>query len=207
MHQHASNGASEHSSGFWPLLHSSIICKVWLTVINTWFLLPSEGGQSNFFHFKSRAGGKWSLYFLPQWSYFLFFYKSVSVETCEAIPSIHSPRLAYKVQRLTIQSITHLPSRLFMYVSGYNCLSTATRVDVERDCDLLCGQTWPNCLWSMEEGEKKKPHKAVTAAALLAQGSTHTSLPPAKPVSHSPLSSSNGAVTERPHAAGEHGSV
>lgn len=30
-----------HSSNVSP--HSSIICKVWLTVINTWFLLPSEG--------------------------------------------------------------------------------------------------------------------------------------------------------------------
>lgn len=32
-----------HSANVWAFPHSSIICKVWLTVINTWFLLPSEG--------------------------------------------------------------------------------------------------------------------------------------------------------------------
>lgn len=34
-----------HSSNVWPFPHSSIICKVWLTVINTWFSLPSEGDR------------------------------------------------------------------------------------------------------------------------------------------------------------------
>lgn len=34
-----------HSSNVWPFPHSSIICKVWLIVINTWFLLPSEGDR------------------------------------------------------------------------------------------------------------------------------------------------------------------
>lgn len=186
MHQHASNEAGEHPSNFSPSLRSPIICKVWLTVINTWFLLPTEGDRvisSTLEHGRVI----WTPYFPSQWSHLLF------ISRCwwgNPKPFRSVPMMAYKALKVNIQSITCFPSGF--YVCKQLILSGA--------CDLSCGQTRSNCLWSMEEKE---------GGGLLqfSLGGTHTSVPPTTPVSHSQLSSSNGTVTERPHTAGEHKSV
>lgn len=158
MHQHASNEASEHPSNFSPSLRSSIICKVWLTVINTWFLLPTEGDRvisSTLEHGRV----KWTPYFLPQWSHLLF------ISRCwwGNPKSLRSgPMAAHKALKVNIQSITCLPSAFYVckqLLSG----------DIGRACDLSCGQTCSNCLWSMDGWEKK----VATTAALFARGNTH----------------------------------
>lgn len=187
MHQHASNEAGEHPSNFSPSLRSPIICKVWLTVINTWFLLPTEGDRvisSTLEHGRVI----WTPYFPSQWSHLLF------ISRCwwgNPKPFRSVPMVAYKALKVNIQSITCFPSGF--YVCKQLILSGA--------CDLSCGQTRSNCLWSMEEKE------GGGGLLQFSLGGTHTSVPPTTPVSHSQLSSSNGTVTERPHTAGEHKSV
>lgn len=157
MHQHASNKAGEHPSNFSPSLHSPIICKVWLTVINTWFLLPTEGDRvisSTLEHGRVI----WTPYFPPQWSHLLF------ISRCwwgNPKPFRSVPMVAYKALKVNIQSITCFPSGF--YVCKQLILSGA--------CDLSCGQTRSNCLWSMEEREGVE--RAVTTAAVFARGNTY----------------------------------
>lgn len=83
-----------HSSNVWPFPHSSIICKVWLTVINTWFLLPSEGDRV----ISSTLVQSWDKMnsVFPSSVEPFAFYMSLLVRICEAeSPSAH--KVAYKV--------------------------------------------------------------------------------------------------------------
>lgn len=74
-----------HSSNVSPFPHSSIICKVWLTVINTWFLLPSKGDRvisSTLVQDRDKMSSVFPSSMEP-----FAFYKSLLVGICEAIQS------------------------------------------------------------------------------------------------------------------------
>ena len=115
------NETSVHTSNFSPFLRSSIICKAWLTVINTWLLLPSEGDTVISSTFVQGIGKMESTPFSVE---ILTFYKSLLVGECEVIQSPSC--LAPKWHLSAAAEHPRDCDQAFMYVSRYYCVSTVT---------------------------------------------------------------------------------
>lgn len=189
---------------FWPFLYSSVICRVWLTVINIWFLLPSE--RDRVISSTTAQGRTKARSVFPYSMESVSFNKSLVVGTWVGIqsPSIQSLRWPVKCCSWTLDG----SSQAFMWATVSEQLLVCVQWCGRHKREPVTFHMDRHGLTASDRWERKR-HRAVKTAARLARGNTHTHtpVPPTKPVSHNPLSSCKGTVTERPHTTGEHSSV
>ena len=112
-------------SNFWPFSHFSIICRVWLTVINTWYFLPSEGDRvisSTLVQGRKKMNSVFSSSMEP-----FVFYKLLLVSICETTQSLSVQSLRWSINCCSWTSwALNASPQVFIYVSSYWCLSTVT---------------------------------------------------------------------------------